>query len=271
MARQSTHYSLADTARQALSSRKSRQHTLLVLLALIACSAYLIISYPALAPRSPQVLRNPVTVVKAHWTSHRKLTRPKKLLPQVQLDEKQELAAVTAFLASLPQNVIPSNVDPSRPIDPQVVLDFDTRTAHAAEEVQALVEDVWVRNPVVLYAKYFSPVTREVKSVFKKFDMKPAPTIFDVDKRSDAHVLVPLLHRLVNSTDLPILLINGVPLITQALESRDDAAATESDSAPSTQDFIEKFRELEKSGELKRLLKSAGVTLGGRRKKGRKS
>lgn len=60
---------------------------------------------------------------------------------------------MTSFLASLPQNVIPLSVEPSKPIDPQLVLDFDTRNDRAAEEVQAMVDDVWVRNPVVLYAK----------------------------------------------------------------------------------------------------------------------
>ena len=60
---------------------------------------------------------------------------------------------MTSFLASLPQNAIPSFVDPSRPIDPQLVLDFDTRSPRAADEVRAIVEDVWTQNPVVLFAK----------------------------------------------------------------------------------------------------------------------
>lgn len=73
--------------------------------------------------------------------------------PQVQLNESQELAAVSSFLASLPQNVIPPFVDPSRPIDPQLVLDFDTRSPRAADGVQEIVEDVWTRNPVILFSK----------------------------------------------------------------------------------------------------------------------
>lgn len=71
----------------------------------------------------------------------------------VKLDLTQELAAVTSFLASLPQNVIPPSVDSSLPIDPQLVLDFDTRGPRAQEEVLAMVEDVWLRNPVFLYSK----------------------------------------------------------------------------------------------------------------------
>ena len=74
-------------------------------------------------------------------------------LPPLQLSPEQELAAVTTFLASLPQNVIPSNVDPSKPIDPQLVLDFDTRSPQALTEVAQLEHDAWVRYPVVLYSK----------------------------------------------------------------------------------------------------------------------
>lgn len=73
--------------------------------------------------------------------------------PQVQLNESQELAAISSFLASLPQNVIPPSVDPSRPIDPELVLDFDTRGPRAADGVQEIVEDVWTRNPVILFSK----------------------------------------------------------------------------------------------------------------------
>lgn len=73
--------------------------------------------------------------------------------PQVQLTSAQELAAVSSFLASLPQNVIPLYIDPSRPIDPQLVLDFDTRSPRAADDVKEIVVDVWSQNPVVLYSK----------------------------------------------------------------------------------------------------------------------
>jgi hypothetical protein len=60
---------------------------------------------------------------------------------------------VTSFLASHYQNVIPPTVDPTLPIDPDLVLDFDTRGPRAADELQTLLNEVWVQNPVVLYAK----------------------------------------------------------------------------------------------------------------------
>lgn len=78
---------------------------------------------------------------------------------RLQLDPSQELAAVSSFLASLPQNVIPSTVDPSRPIDPQLVLDFDTRSSKVTAELKQMVDDVWAQNPVILYSQVRSAVS----------------------------------------------------------------------------------------------------------------
>lgn len=73
--------------------------------------------------------------------------------PQLKLDESQELAAVAAFVAALPQNTIPRSIDPTQPIDPQLVLDFDTRNPRAADEVNQIMEEVWSRYPVMLFTK----------------------------------------------------------------------------------------------------------------------
>lgn len=146
--------------------------------------------------------------------------------PQVHLDHLQELAAVTSFLASLPQNIIPSSVNPSQPIDPQLVLDFDTRSPRAADEVGRVVEDVWARNPVILFSQSWSSRSRQVKAMISELNLSPPPTVFDVDEREDASVLIPLLYRITSSTELPILLVGGKPIgtlsqISSSFESGD--------------------------------------------------
>jgi hypothetical protein len=122
--------------------------------------------------------------------------------PDVLLSPEQELGALTAFMAALPQNVVPSNIDPSRPIDPQLVLDFDTRSPEAPDEIDDVVLGVWMNNPIVLFSKVWrglwivslfrilirrlqlrSAVSREVKAILQDMDLKPPPTIFDVDQR----------------------------------------------------------------------------------------
>lgn len=164
------------------TARKPKQYwqrtTFLALFTLVVVSIYvLLVSQPSLSPISmPQggdksfasiaTQRLSRLSEKAHrFTAiHRKHPQgttkstseadaTTDTLPSLQLTPEQELAAVTTFLASLPQNVIPSNVDPSKPIDPQLVLDFDTRNPQALTEIAQLEHDAWVRYPVVFYSK----------------------------------------------------------------------------------------------------------------------
>lgn len=136
----------------------------LALFSLAAVSVYVVfVAPPSLGPIPPVGVDQADTLPASHgssrWSSpvlaairHR---RPKKLglPPQIALNATQELACLSSFIASLPQNVVPSTVDTSKPTDPQLILDFDTRGPHAKEEVEAIVQDVWLRNPVMLYSK----------------------------------------------------------------------------------------------------------------------
>jgi hypothetical protein len=146
----------------ALHPRKPRQKLgLAAVLVLVSVITYIsiyngtLLSSSALRHPEPQ-LPDPLTAALetikqsqlleiTHKKSHRK--------GHLRLDPQQELAAVSSFLASLPANVIPHFVDPKHPIDPQLVLDFDTTSLRALEEVKVMVEDVWSRNPVFLYAR----------------------------------------------------------------------------------------------------------------------
>ena len=74
--------------------------------------------------------------------------------PQITLTPEEELAALSSFIISLPdQNILPQSVDPSQPIDPQLILDFDTRTDGAEAELKRLVATTWENYPVVMYTK----------------------------------------------------------------------------------------------------------------------
>nr|VWO99963.1 N/A [Ganoderma boninense] len=206
-------------------SRKPRAYwartTLLAAFALVAVSVYLLfISHPALRAPSFIDTARPATADGSRWSpeTFRNALKHKKPVvaaadlsarPQITLNATQELAAVSSFIASLPQNMIPATVDPSLPLDPQLILDFDTRGPHAEEELQAVMQDVWTRNPVMLYSKVHSPVSREIKQVLKNLYLRPAPTIVDVDTRPDEQVLTQLLYRLTSASELPILLVGG--------------------------------------------------------------
>lgn len=140
--------------------RKSRQRTTFVaLFALIILSVYVfLVAQPALSPIPLHNADDDSTPWRHMANSYieknkHRLSGAPSRPPQISLDPAQELAALTSFMAALPQNVIPSSVDPSLPIDPQLVLDFDTRSPRAESEIQEVVIDAWMRNPVVLFSK----------------------------------------------------------------------------------------------------------------------
>lgn len=74
--------------------------------------------------------------------------------PQISLTPEEELAALSGFIISLPdQNILPPSVDASQPIDPQLILDFDTRADGAGAELKRLAAATWENYPVVMYTK----------------------------------------------------------------------------------------------------------------------
>jgi hypothetical protein len=145
-------------------ARKPRQRTVLLsLVILVALTTYIFIAnitfllpptlrHPA-SPAAVDTLSVALESIKHSKTIEDKFVHRKKVPNPIKLNSDQELAAVSSFIASLPQNVLPLSVDPTLPIDPQVVLDFDTNSARAKDELKAMVDDVWSRNPVFLYSK----------------------------------------------------------------------------------------------------------------------
>ncbi|KAF8518774.1 hypothetical protein JB92DRAFT_2601276, partial [Gautieria morchelliformis] len=164
--------------------------------------------------------------------------------PKITLTPEEEFAAVVAFMAALPSNALPNSIDPAATIDPDLVLDFDTRTPKAADEVRDLVGDTWTRLPVVLLSKRYSPVAREIKSFLTGYNLKPAPFVFEIDERADETVLTPLIYRLTGAADLPILLLGGHPVGS-----------------------IETIRELQTSGQLRTMISATGAVVDGNKKK----
>ena len=140
--------------------RKSRQRaTVLCLMSLVVLTTYVcLVSPPILSPgQSPHRHRHP-SPEDAWRQLVENLPKPPpggfhNHQPEIVLSPEQELGALTSFMAALPQNVIPPDVDPTRPIDPQLVLDFDTRSPRAEEEVDNIVSEAWFRNPVVVFSK----------------------------------------------------------------------------------------------------------------------
>jgi len=168
----------------------------------------------------------------------------KKVVHPLRLSLDQELAALSSFIASLPQNVIPHSVDPTLPLDPQLVLDFDINSPRAKDELRAMVDDVWSRNPVFVYAKHFSSSSREVKGILSGLNLWPEPMIIDADTREDKDILVPMLARLTSIPQLPVLIVGG-----------------------SVVGSTEEIQSLFENEELQKMITAAGSQINGGRKK----
>ena len=65
----------------------------------------------------------------------------------------QELGVLVAFMAAVKANMLPSDIDPSKPLDPQLVVGFDTRAEGAEKELEAVVEETWSNYPVVMFSQ----------------------------------------------------------------------------------------------------------------------
>ena len=134
------------------TSQYKRRIALLSLFALVSTSLYIIDCARHLASPMAVLSQKHAALIRMQVSTGQKPHRTTQRTP-FQLNAAQELAAVSSFLASLPQNTIPSFVDPLHPIDPQLILDFDTRGSRAKEEIKAMVVDVWAMNPVLLFSK----------------------------------------------------------------------------------------------------------------------
>lgn len=74
--------------------------------------------------------------------------------PSLRLAPEQELAAIVSFLGHIQTNGgLPPTVNPNLPIEPQLVLGFDTTTDRAPAELRQLIEDTWASNPVVVFTE----------------------------------------------------------------------------------------------------------------------
>ena len=72
-----------------------------------------------------------------------------------------------------------------------------------------LQQDLWANHPVVVLSKQRNAHSRFIKSELEKLHLEPKPFFVDTSARGDTDVLVGLLDRLVERTELPLVLVSG--------------------------------------------------------------
>jgi len=158
--------------------------------------------------------------------------------PAYKLTPAEELGAVVAYLTSIGANAhIPSYIDPSKPLEAELILGFNARSSRASAEVAELVDETWQINPVVMFGEARQPTTKALKELLDALNLSPKPVFFFLDERDDGNVLAPLIKRLTGGTGFPILLIGG-----------------------QHQGDFDNIEKLFSSGDLQRRLNTAGAT-----------
>ena len=127
------------------------------------------------------------------------MRKPSSIL---QLTPADELAALTAFMAALPWNALPSHINPNVPLDPNIILDFDPSHPRARSEMDALRRETWQLNPVVLFGKSRNAPTREIRSALENIGVDTNAVMqFDMADRVDSDLVMNVLRRLVSTVD----------------------------------------------------------------------
>ncbi|KAI5450082.1 hypothetical protein NCC49_003709 [Naganishia albida] len=125
------------------------------------------------------------------------------------MNAREETAALISFITSTSNNALPATLDPSLPLDPQLVLDFDFTRPSARADLSALVADTFAMYPVVLFGQMRDPYYREMRKLFSGYVVHPAPLVVEVDQRADEEIILALLQRLLGIKELPVLMLNG--------------------------------------------------------------
>jgi glutaredoxin 3 len=105
------------------------------------------------------------------------------------------------------------------------------------EDVKIFVDTLLVTKKVVVFSKTYCPYARKAKNILAEYPIDPARIeIIEIEKRPDCNEIQSYMRELTGASTVPRVFIEG-----NCIGGGDDAAA------------------LHKSGELRRLLSSAGA------------
>ncbi|TDL26174.1 thioredoxin-like protein [Rickenella mellea] len=100
---------------------------------------------------------------------------------------------------------IPSDVDPSHPLDPSV---YAVGGGPRAASFKPEDPD----PPVIVFSKTYCQFSTKAKKLLKSYDLSPPPKIIEVDLRDDSEHIKTLLTRLSHHSTFPNIFVQGVSL-----------------------------------------------------------
>lgn len=87
----------------------------------------------------------------------------------------------------------------SFPVDPSIL-------SILSEQIH---DNFWQEHPVLVLSKTRNAHSRFIRSTLYQLNIQPSPLFLDINERSDVDILLPIFHRLIGQSDLPVLIIGG--------------------------------------------------------------
>ncbi|KAK4685569.1 hypothetical protein P7C73_g4578, partial [Tremellales sp. Uapishka_1] len=150
--------------------------------------------------------------------AHHKLDSTRKVIKRHQavmntaadltLSKEEELGALMNLIVGTTANTLPAP-NAAEPLDVNFLLPFNPRAETARLELQELVESQWEQYPIMIVGNMRDPKMRDIKKIFRKYNVRPEPHFVEVDQRADKKFLAPTLERLLGVQDGPYVLLAG--------------------------------------------------------------
>ncbi|KAL7409870.1 hypothetical protein BDY24DRAFT_198368 [Mrakia frigida] len=139
-------------------------------------------------------------------------------------DRREELGSLVHYITSSDLHSLPE-VNPSEPLDPQLILDFNPFASYAQsssgmsghEQVAQMVEALWAGKgegdtaggQVLIVGRGRDPSVFTIRALIESLRLNARLLFVDLEGRSDALHLEPLLLRILDVPKLPALVVGG--------------------------------------------------------------
>ncbi|GJE94394.1 glutaredoxin [Phanerochaete sordida] len=125
-------------------------------------------------------------------------------------------------------------------VDAQAQVDMRVYAPDGDADWAAHVQALKTQHPLVVFSKSYCPYSKRAKALLASYNLKPAPTVVELDLRADGPIIQGILGRLTGRRTVPNVILQG-----ESIGGSDDIMA------------------LHEEGELMPLLQKAGYAIGG--------
>ncbi|KIP06501.1 hypothetical protein PHLGIDRAFT_72581 [Phlebiopsis gigantea 11061_1 CR5-6] len=94
-------------------------------------------------------------------------------------------------------------------INPQEPVDLRVYAPDGNDTWSEHVKELQIKHPLIIFSKSYCPFSQRAKSLLASQDLKPSPTIVELDQRTDGPILQAILARLTGRRTVPNIILQG--------------------------------------------------------------